>query len=299
MNVSAVPGCSALAGIAMQSVPSGMPSRALLERVVLGLLDLVADVDDVAVPAVVDPGVAADHVLDVVGRVAAQLRLEVERPLLGLLDLGLVLRVEVGAGGHRARAEDLLVVVEHVDAALRRVEPEVVPGAGQLDLVLAVDDPRRVERVGHRVVGARVVPRLGEVVVDRVGVLQLRLVEAQQLVALDQPLGPVRGREDHVVAVARAQLGHHAVHRVEVGLAHLDAVALLELLDQLRVEVLRPVEVDEVAVGLGLDAPSPAPAFFVVARRRSSPTPQPASPSASARPAPPCSSSRRRSGSSK
>ena len=26
MNVSAVPGCSALAGIAKQSVPSGMPS---------------------------------------------------------------------------------------------------------------------------------------------------------------------------------------------------------------------------------------------------------------------------------
>ena len=123
-----------------------------------------------------------------------------------------------------------------------------------LDLVRAVAEAGRVHRVGHRVVGARVVPGLGEVRVDawpRWG--SGRVSISQQLVGLEQAVDPLGAREDQVVVVARPQLGHHALHRVEVGLAHLDAVLLLELLDQLRLDVLRPVEVDEVAVRLRLD----------------------------------------------
>jgi hypothetical protein len=229
------------------------PFLALLERVVLGLLDLVADVDDVAVPAVVDPRVAGDDVLDVVGGVAAQLGLEVERPLLGLLDRVGIGVVELVAVDQVARPDDLLEVVEHVDLLLRVREAEVVPGPGQLQLVLAVDQAARVHRVGHRAVGVRVVPRLGEVLVDGGRVRELLLVDLEQLVGLAQAVDPLSAGEDQVVAVARPQLGHHALHRVEVGLAHLHAELLLELLEQLRLEVLRPVEVDEVAVRLRLD----------------------------------------------
>ena len=102
-------------------------------------------------------------------------------------------------------------------------------------------------------VGVRVVPGLGEVVVDRARVGDLIEIDAQELVRLAQAVDPLGGREDHVIAVARPQLGHHALHRVEVGLADLDAVLLLEGLDHLRFHVLGPVEVDEVAVRLGLD----------------------------------------------
>jgi hypothetical protein len=54
------------------------PLLALLELEVLGVVDRVADVHDVAVPEVLDPGVAARHVGDRVRRDAAQLRLEID-----------------------------------------------------------------------------------------------------------------------------------------------------------------------------------------------------------------------------
>ncbi len=58
MNFSAVPGCSALTGIANTSLPTGHPSSFFWNWIELGIVDAVADVDHVAVPEVLDPGVA-------------------------------------------------------------------------------------------------------------------------------------------------------------------------------------------------------------------------------------------------
>ena len=122
-----------------------------------------------------------------------------------------------------------------------------------LILVGPVAEAGGVHRVGRGVVRALVVPGVAEAGVHQVHVLQLVAVDLQQLIALDQPVRELGAREDQVVLDAGAQLGHHRRHRVEVGLAHLHAVALLEALEQRRVDVLRPVEVDEIAVDLLLD----------------------------------------------
>jgi hypothetical protein len=78
-------------------------------------------------------------------------------------------------------------------------------------------------------------------------------IDLANQVALDQALCVLGAREDDVVLDAGAELGHHRRHRVEVRLTHLDPVALLESLHEIRVDVLGVVEVDEVAVDPLLD----------------------------------------------
>ncbi len=140
--------------------------------------------------------------------------------------------------------------------ATRLVVPEVAPAAGhRRHLVGAPADPGLVDGERHRRLRAGVVPGLVEVrtgVEDLVGVCQLGGVDGPELalaLELDHPLGD---GEDDVVLVARRELGVHAFHRVVVGLDDLDAVLLLEALDDARGQVVGPVEVDEVAVDLRL-----------------------------------------------
>ena len=233
--------------------PDRYPLLALLELVDARVVGLVADVDDVAVPAVVDPGVAVQHVLDVVRRVAAQQRLLVDQGLLRRLQLVLLERVQVVAVLVVGHPDGFLEVVEHVDLALGVLSEQIVPGPGHVaDPVLAPDDSGGVHPVRHRVRRAGVVDGVVEELEDLVVVLQLLVVDLQQLVGSHEPRRDGLVGEDHVVAVARAQLRQHRRHRVEVRLPDLDVVLLLELLDQLRVQVLGPVEVHEVAVDLRL-----------------------------------------------
>jgi ABC-type Fe3+/spermidine/putrescine transport system ATPase subunit len=139
-----------------------------------------------------------------------------------------------------------------------------------------------VFRVRRRVLGAGVVPGVLEVLVHGVDVPQPIPVDLADEVALDQALRVLGAREDDVVLDAGAELGHHRGHRVEVRLTHLDPVALLESLHEIRVDVLGVVEVDEVAVDrflIGFSVSSFEPLLEL-------PTPQPASPAGIARPAP-------------
>ena len=154
---------------------------ARLELVVLGvLLGLVARVDDVAVPGVVDPRGAAQQLRGSVGRVAAQELLLLLKRGLRLLQLGLAGGVEVEAVEEVRLADALLEVVEHERLALGALVREVVPGAGDArELVVAPRDPGRVHRVRHRVGGAGVVPRVVQELEDparvRSGARKIRL----------------------------------------------------------------------------------------------------------------------------
>ena len=145
----------------------------------------------------------------------------------------------------------LLVVVEQEALVVRVDVAEVEPRAGHPgDLVGAVAETGRVHPVGRAVLGVLVVPGIGEVVVDGVDVVDLVPVDAAQQVARDQALHVLAAREDQVVGDPGAQLGGHRRHRVEVRLAHLHPVLLLEALDERGVDVLGVVEVEEVAVDL-------------------------------------------------
>ena len=131
--------------------------------------------------------------------------------------------------------------------------PEVSPRAGHLDLVGAVAEAGGVHAVGRGVLGVLVVPGVGELRVDEVDVLELVPVDPADQIAREQALHVLTAGEDQVVGDPRAQLGHHGRHRVEVRLAHLHPVELLEALDELGIDVLRVVEVDEIAIDLLLD----------------------------------------------
>ena len=76
------------------------------------------------------------------------------------------------------------------------------------------------------------------------------MVERREEVGLDELSGGLRLGEGDVVLHACAQLRQHVLHVGEVRLVDLDLVGLLEAAQQLLVDVLRPVEVGEVAVGL-------------------------------------------------
>ena len=127
------------------------PLLAGLVLVELGLVDLVADVDDVAVPGLVQDRGARDQVLDAVGGEAAGVLLLLEQRLLRDLELGRVLGVEVEAVDQVGLADRLLEVVEDEHPPVAVGVEQVVPGAGHpRDLVVAPGDPGRVVGVGNR-----------------------------------------------------------------------------------------------------------------------------------------------------
>ena len=148
MNSSAVPGMLRVDRDHEGVAADRDALRALLELVGVRVVDPVADVHDVAVPEVLDPGVAARHVRDRVDRESAQDRLQADEPVARRGELRLHDRVEVVAVAQVGRGEPSWIVVEHVDPPRRLRVGEVVPGAGHVvEQVGAVADPGDVERV--------------------------------------------------------------------------------------------------------------------------------------------------------
>jgi hypothetical protein len=131
----------------------------------LALGHVVLGVDHVARPGLGDPGLGLGQVDVVVGVDPRPHRLgQGDQLVVGQVEVVLVGGVEVGdAVLEQGHADGLAVVVEDADLAAVLLVPEGVIGVGQLgdvvlDLVGPPGDAGGVDRVGHRVVPALVVP---------------------------------------------------------------------------------------------------------------------------------------------
>ena len=255
MNSSAVPGARAVTGMHIEVGADRHALRAGLVLVELGVVDLVADVDDVAVPGLVEDGAAADQVLERVGR-------EPARELL-LLEQGLPSRSRARSGSTVLRSKPLIRLASPI-ASWKSSRMNIRPSpSGLRGRSRSRSSPRprprarrsrscsRCREPSTRCSGPT--SRLVVEVRDAVVVLEQVAVEARRA-------GPPRSsratysvrRPDHVVAGAAPELDHHRLEVVEVDLVDLDAVLLAELLLQRRVHVLGPVVDQQVAVDLGL-----------------------------------------------
>ena len=112
-----------------------------------------------------------------------------------------------------------------------------------LDLVLPPGDAGRVDHVRHRVPGMDVVERALERVPDVLQVREIRVVDRLDQLAGDGAREVLDGREPHVEArLAGGQLRERLLLVLERRDVDRDLVLLLELLDDGRVDVGRPVE---------------------------------------------------------
>ena len=131
MNSSAVPGCRALAGMAMQSEPTGIPSLHVWKRNFSGSLVWERTLIRSPFQAWWTHAVPLSRFGAALrGEAAQELLLALQRRL-GLLELGGIDRVEVEPVEEVRLPDALLEVVEHEDLALGGLEREVVPGAGE------------------------------------------------------------------------------------------------------------------------------------------------------------------------
>ena len=235
----------------------GAEEGSLLARLPAHEIGIVRDrevVVDVAGPGLHQPRLVVHHVV-VVGGEPAEVRLQVDQRVPRLVELRGVGGVEREARLQQRHPYGVLHGVQHVRMALRfGMRPEVVPRAGHvLHHVGSVRDPLGTDVVRNGVLRARVVWRVVEERHHLGVVLERGVIDLPELAGGDQLREVVAADHRDVVGLACADLRDHLILVLEVRLVDRDAVVLLEAGDDLRIDVLRPVEVVEVAVDLRLD----------------------------------------------
>ena len=233
----------------------------------LRLLGAVAGLQDVAVVAHRQADIAVGERVDVFRRIEL-LDVGPDRfqEVAGLLDIGRVLRIRLETEIDERRLGDVLGVVEDIDAAILELRHDLrlekhVPridrrvGHDRLDLVDVVAEAVGAPHVDHGVFVARIVARhaIGDRLPHVDEVRELGLVELEERPGLDLA-GDVRiGRNDDVVAgAAGEELGLDDVVVVVDIVNDLDSGLLGEILENGRVDIVRPiVNVDHFVLGPG------------------------------------------------
>ena len=242
--------------------------QVLDHHAVAGLHGPVPGLQDVAAPAQGQADLAVGQVLDVLGGVdVLDVRPDRRQYLLGGRQVVRILAVGILAQVDQHGADDLgrrvkdghaavlefrhhLRVVEHGEAVHWRV------GHRRLDLRLVVADAGGAPQVVHRVLVARVVQRdaLGDLGVQVLQVGELRPVELLEHAGLDLPLEEGGRWHDDVVARAPGeQLGFQHFVGVEDVVLDRDAGLFREVIDDRRVDVIRPVVDVEDLLGVRVD----------------------------------------------
>ncbi|GBC87057.1 hypothetical protein HRbin12_01058 [bacterium HR12] len=211
--------------------------------------EVVLGVVHVPRPRVRDPRLPLRDLLVVAGahldvHEVVQLREGLPRPPDGVLVPG----VHVShADPDERHADRLSVLVEEVHLPTPPLVPVDVEGhgkgAGVVDMVPPVPDPRLPGHVGDRVAGSPVVPGILEPRPHVREVGQVRVVEGLDLLGRDELREVLdRGEEQVEADGVVLHLGHRLVHPGELRVLDLDAVLGLERLEDLLVDVVVPVE---------------------------------------------------------
>ena len=178
-------------------------------------------------------------------------------PLVGGLDLVLVLGIRGIAQGLEGNHESVALGVVHIDMTFvfRIAEdlPALLLYLFRGDLRGIVDDADGLPEVGDTVGVIRVIGEVFHAVGQAVQAADNVLVQRLELAFLNQALDHVIAGDHHVVGSAGEQFRIHLLVGREEGIVDLNAVFLFEFCDDLFVDILAPViDVQHVAVAEGV-----------------------------------------------